>query len=85
MANVACPVEAVAAWIDGRLDFAFDEDAEFKLRRHPWLGAQSEAFSSPEMVSSAYHAILEPLIEQLQRGLELGASKTSSRRPRRNR
>jgi len=73
MANVACPVEAVAAWIDGRLDFAFDEDAEFKLRRHPRLGAQSKAFSSPEMVSSAYHAILEPLIEQLQRGLELGA------------
>jgi AcrR family transcriptional regulator len=56
MAAAATPVEAVAAWIDGRLDLAFDE----------------EAFFSPEMVSPSYGAILEPLIEQLQRGLELG-------------
>jgi AcrR family transcriptional regulator len=72
MANAACPVEAVAAWIDGRLDVAFDEDAEIRLRPPPWAGEQSTAFSSSEMVSPAYHAILEPLIEQLQRGLELG-------------
>ena len=59
MAAAATPVEAVAAWIDGRLDLAFDE----------------EAFFSPEMVSPSYGAILEPLIEQLQRGLEIGVFK----------
>ncbi len=75
MGNNAGPVEAVAAWIDGRLDLVFDENTELSLRRHPWLGAQSNAPSSSEMVSPAYGAILEPLIEQLQRGLELGAFK----------
>jgi AcrR family transcriptional regulator len=74
MGNTAGPVEAVAAWIDGRLDLVFDENTELSLRRHPWPGDQSKALSS-EMVSPAYGAILEPLIEQLQRGLELGAFK----------
>ena len=74
MANTTSPVEAVAAWIDGRLDRAFDENTNFKLRRLS-QEARSEAFSSPEMVSPAYRAILEPLIEQLQRGLELGVFK----------
>jgi AcrR family transcriptional regulator len=68
MANTTSPVEAVAAWIDGRLDRAFDENTNVKLRRLS-QEARSEAFSSPEMVSPAYRAMLEPLIEQLQRGL----------------
>ena len=74
MANTTNPAEAVSAWIDGRLDRAFDENTNFKLRRLS-QEARSEAFSSPEMVSPAYRAILEPLIEQLQRGLELGVFK----------
>ena len=74
MANTTSPVEAVAAWIDGRLDRAFDENTNFRLRRLS-QEARSEAFSSPEMVSPAYRAILEPLIEQLQRGLGLGVFK----------
>jgi AcrR family transcriptional regulator len=73
MANTAGPVGAVAAWIDGRLDLVFDENTELSLRRHP--AVQSKAHSSSEMLSPAYGAILEPLIEQLQRGLELGAFK----------
>jgi len=72
MANTTNPAEAVSAWIDGRLDRAFDENTNFKLRRRLSQEARSEAFSSPEMVSPAYRAILEPLIEQLQRGLEIG-------------
>jgi AcrR family transcriptional regulator len=72
MANTQGPVEAVAAWIDGRLDVAFDENTEFRLRRLS-LEAHSKAFSSAEMVSPAYNTILEPLVEQLERGLELGA------------
>lgn len=74
MAAADTPAEAVAAWIDGRLDLAFDEDIKSELRRVSRDG-QSEAFFSPEMVSPSYGAILEPLIEQLQRGLELGVFK----------
>ena len=72
MATAATPVEAVAAWIDGRFDLAFDENVKSDLR-HLSLQSQSQVFASPELVSPAYTAILEPLIEQLQRGLEHGA------------
>jgi hypothetical protein len=64
----------VAAWIEGRLDLAFDEDIKAELRQVA-LEAQSKAFSTPETVAPAYGAILQPLIEQLQRGLELGVFK----------
>jgi AcrR family transcriptional regulator len=60
MATAATPVAAVAAWIEGRLDLAFDENIKSEL--HP----------VSELVSPAYNAILEPLVEQLQRGLEFG-------------
>jgi AcrR family transcriptional regulator len=72
MANTASPIEAVAAWIDGRLDLAFDQYTEFDLRRLS-MEVQSGAFSSAEIVWPAINAIFEPLIEQLERGLALGA------------
>ncbi len=71
MATAATPVEAVAAWIDGRFDLAFDDTTESDLRLL-LLEAQSMVFTSPELVSPSCPAILEPLIEQLQRGLDLG-------------
>jgi AcrR family transcriptional regulator len=71
MADTADPVQAVVAWVDGRLELAFGDNGDFGHRRLS-LEAQSKAFSSPEMVAPAYSAILEPLIEQLERGLELG-------------
>ncbi|OBA74406.1 TetR family transcriptional regulator [Mycobacterium sp. 1554424.7] len=71
MANTADPVEAVVAWVDGRLELAFGDSAELGARRLA-LEAHSRELSSPEMVAPAYGAILEPLIEQLERGLELG-------------
>ena len=71
MVNTASPVEAVAAWIEGRLDLALDD--EFRLGQLS-PEAQPEAWS-PELVSPAYNAILEPLVEQLERGLELGTFK----------
>jgi AcrR family transcriptional regulator len=74
MAEATDPIQAVAAWIDGRLDLAFDEDIKLELRQVS-LEAQSKVFSSPDMVTPGYGAILEPLIEQLQRGLELGVFK----------
>ena len=74
MTAAATPVEAVAAWIDGRLDIAFDDDVITDLRhRSPEPGP--DIFPSPEVVSPGYSAILEPLVEQLQRGLELGVFK----------
>jgi AcrR family transcriptional regulator len=71
MANAATPVEAVAAWIDGRLDLAFDENIKSDLR-HLSLEAQSQMFASPEVIQPAHAEMLEPLIEQLERGVEQG-------------
>jgi AcrR family transcriptional regulator len=71
MAVAVTPAAAVAAWIEGRLDLAFDENIESEQRQVS-LEAQATMPSSPEPVSPAYNAILEPLIEQLERGLELG-------------
>jgi len=71
MAEATTPVEAVAAWIDGRLDLAFDENIKSDLRRLS-LEAQSQMFASPELIQPAYAEMLEPLVEQLQRGLDQG-------------
>jgi AcrR family transcriptional regulator len=72
MAVAGGPVEAVAAWIDGRLDLAFSESIKSDLR-HMSLEAQSQSFASPELIQPAYAEMLEPLIDQIQRGLEQGA------------
>jgi AcrR family transcriptional regulator len=68
MAKVGNPVEAVAAWIDGRLDLAFDENIKSDLR-HLSLEAQSQMFAAPELIQPAYEEMLKPLIEQLDDGL----------------
>ncbi|MEE6176062.1 TetR/AcrR family transcriptional regulator [Mycobacterium sp. 050134] len=70
MAPAADPVEAVTAWIDGRLDLAFDESIKSEQRQVS-LEAQEKILSSPELVPPSYLAILDPLIEQLQRGVDL--------------
>jgi AcrR family transcriptional regulator len=72
MAAADTPVEAVAAWIDGRLDLAFDDNIKSDLRRLS-MEAQSQMFASPDLIQPAYAQMLEPLIEQLQRGLDDGA------------
>lgn len=71
MAKAANPVDAVAAWIDGRLDLAFDEKIKSDLRRLS-LEAQSQMFAAPELIQPAYAEMLKPLIEQLRQGLSLG-------------
>jgi AcrR family transcriptional regulator len=71
IAKTTNPVEAVGAWIDGRLDLAFDEKIKSDLRRLS-LEAQSQMFASPELIGPAYSEMLEPLIEQLRRGLSDG-------------
>jgi AcrR family transcriptional regulator len=72
MAAAATPAEAVAAWIDGRLDLAFSENIKSDLRCMS-LEAQSQSFAAPELIQPAYAEMLEPLIDQIQRGLEQGA------------
>ncbi len=71
MAKAGDPVEAVAAWIDGRLDLAFDENIKSDLRRLS-LEAQSQMFAAPELIQPAFEEMLKPLIEQLEHGLGSG-------------
>ncbi len=68
MASAATEVDAVAAWIDGRLDLAFDDNIKSDLRRLS-MEAQSQ---SPALVQPAYTEMLRPLSEALQRGLRSG-------------
>jgi AcrR family transcriptional regulator len=65
------PVRAVAEWIDGRLDLAFNEQIRSDLRAMS-LEAQSQMFAAPEVVGPAYTEILLPLREQLERGSATG-------------
>jgi AcrR family transcriptional regulator len=71
MAIATSPVEAVAAWIDGRLDLAFSANIKSDLRQMS-LEAQSQSFAAPELIQPAYSEMLEPLIDQIQQGLERG-------------
>jgi AcrR family transcriptional regulator len=71
MASAGTDIAAVAAWIDGRLDLAFDDNIKSDLR-HMSLEAQSQMFASPRVVQPAYAELLEPLSETLLRGLQHG-------------
>ncbi|MGH3967466.1 MAG: TetR/AcrR family transcriptional regulator [Mycobacterium sp.] len=71
MASASNPVDAVAAWIDGRLDLAFDESVRSDLRTLS-LEAQSQMFAAPEVVSPAYRMMLSPHIDQLELGKRQG-------------
>src|ERR1700712_5284574 len=64
MATCSDPVDAVVAWIDGRLDLAFSDDIKSDLRQMS-LEAQSQMFAAPEVIGAAYAEIMKPLIEQL--------------------
>lgn len=71
MASATTEIGAVAAWIDGRLDLAFDDNIRSDLRRVS-LEAQSQMFASPNLVQPAYDQLLKPLGAALQRGLRHG-------------
>jgi AcrR family transcriptional regulator len=71
MATSSDPLNAVVAWIDGRLDLAFSDEIKSDLRQMS-LEAQSQMFAAPEVIGAAYAEIMTPLIEQLERGLEQG-------------
>ena len=63
------PVGAVTAWIEGRLDLAFDQPVD---ARELSLEAYSQIFASPELFSPAYGEVVRPLIEQIDHGTRLG-------------
>jgi len=71
MAAAADPTEAVVAWIDGRLDLAFNDQIRSDLRQMS-LEAQTQMFGASELVSDAYREILKPLVEQLESGRRAG-------------
>ena len=71
MAAASNPAEAVVAWIDGRLDLAFNEQIRSDLRQMS-LEAQTQMFAAPELVGDAYAEILKPLVEQLEKGRAAG-------------
>ena len=71
MALATTEIDAVAAWIDGRLDLAFDDKIKSDLRRVS-LEAQSQMFASPNLVMPAYAQLLKPLSEVLHDGLQHG-------------
>ena len=71
MAAAADPTAAVVAWIDGRLDLAFNDSIRSDLRQMS-LEAQTQMFASPELVGDAYGEILKPLVEQLELGKRSG-------------
>ena len=71
MASAATEIDAVAAWIDGRLDLAFDANIGSGLRRVS-LEAQSQMFASPNLVQPAYAELLKPLSAALERGMRHG-------------
>jgi AcrR family transcriptional regulator len=72
MASATTEIDAVAAWIDGRLDLAFDDNIKSDLRRVS-QEAQSQMLASPNLVRPAYEQLLKPLIAALRRGLQHGA------------
>jgi AcrR family transcriptional regulator len=69
MNSAATEIEAVAAWIDARLDLAFDDNIRSDLRRLS-LEAQSQTFASPSLILPAYAEMLKPLSQALARGLQ---------------
>jgi AcrR family transcriptional regulator len=66
MAAATSEIEAVTAWIDGRLDLAFDDSIGSDLRSLS-MEAQSQ---SPGLVQPAYAEMLKPLRDVLQRGVQ---------------
>jgi AcrR family transcriptional regulator len=71
MNTAATEIAAVVAWIDTRLDLAFDDDIRSDLRRLS-LEAQAQSLGSPSLVQPAYAELLKPLGEVLARGQQRG-------------
>jgi AcrR family transcriptional regulator len=71
MASATDPLAAVIAWIDGRLDLAFDRRVAANLQALS-TEAQLRRRESPAELQVAYDMMLAPLIAQLRIGQERG-------------
>jgi AcrR family transcriptional regulator len=71
MAPATDPVAAVTAWIDGRLDLAFDRRISANLQDLS-IEAQLRRRETPAELQVAYDLMLAPLIAQLRAGRESG-------------
>jgi AcrR family transcriptional regulator len=65
------PIGAVVAWIEGRLDLAFDQQVESDFRQLS-IEAHAQLYISPESIAPAYGEIIRPLIKQIACGKRLG-------------
>jgi AcrR family transcriptional regulator len=67
----ADPLTGVVAWINGRLDLAFDAGIQSDLK---YVSQQAQAVNAtaPETMAAVHRAMLEPLVEQLSRGVAEG-------------
>jgi AcrR family transcriptional regulator len=63
---------AVTAWIEARLELAFDEQVASGLRVLS-LEAQVASQEAPDQMGLAFDCMLEPLVEQLRRGQRNGS------------
>ncbi len=71
MRAAANPVHAVALWIAGRLDLAFDDSIRSDLR-FVSREAQSQSSTAPQLIGGAFREMLAPLLEQLDEGRRAG-------------
>ena len=71
MARAGGPLEAVVAWIDGRLDLAFDRRVASSARELS-VEAQLRRRQTPAELELAVELMLAPLIEQLEAALSVG-------------
>jgi AcrR family transcriptional regulator len=67
MASASDPLAAVIAWIDGRLDLAFDRRIAAKLQALS-TEAQLRRRETPAELQLAFDMMLAPLVEQLRMG-----------------
>lgn len=71
MGSGAGPLDSVVAWIQGRLDLAFDAGVQSDLQ-HVSRQAQAVNATSPETMAEVHGAMLAPLVEQIDRGTAAG-------------
>jgi AcrR family transcriptional regulator len=67
MGGTAGAIGAVTAWIEARLELAFDETVATTMRALS-LEAEMASRQMPDQLESAFACMLAPLVEQLERG-----------------
>ncbi len=73
MQGAASTLHAVVAWIDARLELAFDEQVAMSMRALS-LEAEKAGRQMPEPLVAALDRMLTPLVEQLAKAQQEGVS-----------